>query len=791
MSKPTVPLADGHTLAPPSLASGSPSASAIQTMVGETERPLSNGSFEALGDVRRQASPRGFRLHASGRWIARRFETAHLAVWLLVSLTLVGVWVHGASNGFIPCEQDCGETFDALQYVDNYRLYGFRFGIVQDHATSPRIEARPYFYTHNVNLGGVLFTVLDALGAKPFWLKQLVTLAGFGAGLVYVYRATAYHTRSALAGLCVLTLFITDVEHVLAFGLSPLRAWHWLALFGLVFHAGRLARQPRSHPRTDWIGIFICALIAFACGYDYWIICLAVTLLLVAVCRPRDLIKPRHWPFFIGVVLAFVLPFVLRQIQMIAVLGFDFWMLDVVYSAAIKVSVLSRIVPVPSTDELDATYRAAGVLRAPSAPASSVLMILVMLSTLITYQLIPSIGLGTFVLTLSVGMLAIVAAVRLVRLRPRVLLLAPYSHGIRGHARRRLVGTIVLIAPLVLGVVAGLAFFSPHSLTFYLKHEFPLVAGPVLVIKGVVLAAIMSWVAAWRGLRRYGAAIAALLLIVDHLVVQVDNVRAFEPMDVSWIPAVEARHEATFAVSWLAHSVSAFTDTWAVGITPGLEREVSSRVGSGLPPFVPEDFFLFGERDADTNDGVYTRPDFWLYYRTDRRIPFDKPVPSCRTDYLTALLQRVGVGRASSAVNVSSLVASVTKARPGDVLTLGGRVSDNRGRTFHAELLHDGAPIAPTIFNCQTGVFVGEYQIPATMQPGPLTFGARLMAPDGRIIPVPEVQVDIVMDAPPAKRITWSQPTADELIAMNPTLPVADRGREYVIFDLRGLHRDR
>ena len=39
-------------------------------------------------------------------------------------------------------------------------------------------------------------------------------------------------------------------------------------------------------------------------------------------------------------------------------------------------------------------------------------------------------------------------------------------------------------------------------------------------------------------------------------------------------------------------------------------------------------------------------------------------------------------------------------------------------------------------------------------------------------------------DAPP-------QPTADELIALNPTLPIAERGREYAVFDMRGLYADR
>ena len=232
-----------------------------------------------------------------------------------------------------------------------------------------------------------------------------------------MFRATAYHTRSRLAGLCVLLLFVTDIEHVIAFGLNPLRAWHWLAVFGLLFHAGRvLAREPSVHPLTDWLGIVVCAAVAFGIGYDFWAICLVMTLLLVALCRPRDLLRPRHWSGFVGLGLAFLWPAVLRQMQIAAVLGPDFWLHDLIYSAAIKVSVLSLLVPVPPPDQLDAIYRAVGVLRAPATPSDSALTILLTLSSLVTYQTLPSIGLTAFTLTIVVGMLAIVAAVRLVRL---------------------------------------------------------------------------------------------------------------------------------------------------------------------------------------------------------------------------------------------------------------------------------------------------------------------------------------------------------------------------------------
>ncbi|MGE3272720.1 MAG: hypothetical protein AB7P40_28540, partial [Chloroflexota bacterium] len=230
-----------------------------------------SGSVTAVEAVLDTPPPEGTGINASvwpGQALALAGHLKRRLPAAIILLTMLGVWVYGSTTYFIPCRRDCGEVFDALQYVDNYRLYGFAYGLVQDYATSAAREAHPYFYTHNVNLAGIVFTLLDAIGLRPFWAKQLVTLAVFGASLTYVFRATAYYSRSWLAGIVVLALFVTDVDHVLAFSLNPLRVWHWLAIFGLLFHVGRLTRQPRRAPRLDRAAIVLLACVAFGIGYD-------------------------------------------------------------------------------------------------------------------------------------------------------------------------------------------------------------------------------------------------------------------------------------------------------------------------------------------------------------------------------------------------------------------------------------------------------------------------------------------------------------------------------------------
>jgi len=151
---------------------------------------------------------------------------------------------------------------------------------------------------------------------------------------------------------------------------------------------------------------------------------------------------------------------------------------------------------------------------------------------------------------------------------------------------------------------------------------------------------------------------------------------------------------------------------------PGREREIAARVGKGMPPFTLADFLLFGERDAAAHPALYMRPDYWLYFPTDQRVPFDRKSPDCRTDYLTALLRSARIGRPGPDVSVSHLGMLDRQVRPGDIVTVSGMVTDNRGRKLQADLLHDGVPVAPLIFNCQAGDFVGEYQVPTTLAAG-------------------------------------------------------------------------
>jgi hypothetical protein len=736
-------------------------------------------------------------MHGAG-WAERPALTtqrrARRSPWALVAGAVIGVallvvWINGARQWFVPCAADCGETFDAIQYAAKYRLYGFRYGLVQDMSTSAEPERFPLFYTHNVNVGGIGFAVLEALGVTPLWAKQLVTLLGFGAGLAYVFRATAYHTRSAMVGALVVACFAADYHHVLSFGLNALRAWHWLAIFGLLFHAARYVRESATRVR-DRVAILLLAGLSFGIGYDFWVVCLAISLLMSVAAAPGRCFAAGRWRTAGWIGVAFGLPVLLRQVQIAAVLGPAFWAADLYYSAVIKVSLLSRILPLPGMEEVDRLYERVDVLRPPAVPAQSVGEVLETFLDMARWEAVPT--LGALATALAVGVVglgvALTAATCLMSSRALVSVLARI--GLRGWNRRVIVGGSRLVTALALGAAAGLAVFAPLSFHIYLKHEFPLVAGPVLTAKGFVLA----W-AAWQvsssrrhWLWRMGPVIVAAVLVIDHAIVQAEDWSTRSAVDVSWIGAVQARADSTFAVSWIPGAVAAFSGHWVVGVQPGTERRILDRARTVRPPFDANDFFLVGRRDLATHQAVYRYPDYWLYFPTDRKSSTEA-LTDCREDYLMRTLRRPfqRLFRKPPRTALNGLWPE--RVRPGGVVSIVGHVEVNGASVERVELVGADGRVIPLGYDCRRGLFMGTYSAPKGSQSGLLAHRVWIVLADGHRSAGPFAYVTVDSEASKPRlaplRVPWPQPKVDELIEQDPGLPVAEVGSGYVLFDLR------
>ncbi|MBI2756445.1 MAG: hypothetical protein HYX52_07030 [Chloroflexi bacterium] len=717
--------------------------------------------------------------------------------FLVILTTLLVVWLDGARSAFIPCAANCGEAFDALQYVRNFRLYGFAYGLVQDMATSTDLAAHPFLYTHNFNIAGVFFTLLDAVGVTAFPLKQLLTLAGFGAGLVYLFRSVRLYSGSARLGLVTLILFATDRAHVLVFALNPLRAWHWLALFGLLYYVRLVACVPTWRVRSLWLPIGLLAFLAFGIGYDFWIVCLATGSVALLLRSHPARTRGAAFAQIACLGATFLLPIVVRQIQIILVLGPRFWLTDLVVSAAIKVSVLSQLVPVPSAAELDALYAQAGVLRPPASAVASLQDIATTLGDMLRFVTLPSVGLLSLTLVLIIGLGALIS-LAVSHLPP----LARWTVNTQNAAGPlpvpvAIFGAMHLLAALVIGIGVGLAAFAPLSFHIYLKHEFPLIIAPILVAKALVIEACLGLLLAatharLRVLRQVVALGAVAFVVADLVLIQVDNLLTRPGLSLSWINAVSARKESTFAISWIPNAAAVFTNNWVVGIQAGRERDIAARLTRGDAPFQASQYVLFGERDAAARGDEYMRPDYWLYFPTDQLTPFDAPAPTCRADYLTALLSAATWSSNVVRTSPGSLTAvDPVRAPPGSKFVVGGTLTAS-AENPRVEVTRDEVVVGRLPYNCQYSTFRGTVQIPRDLPLGVQRYQVRAVFPDGTMAGVGDFQITVDPSAPPTQEaaVPERQPTVDELVSLVPEIPIAARGAEFVLLDLRKVYME-
>jgi hypothetical protein len=693
---------------------------------------------------------------------------------ILILVTLLAIWMFGASSYFVPCVQDCGETFVAAHAVTNDRLYGMKYGQLHDSATIPDPERHPFLYSHNINLGSLVYVFLDRVGLTSLWEKQLVTLLAFGAGLYYVFLTVRHVTRSYVAALVVLFLFCTEYAQVLAFGLNALRAWHWLAFFGLIYHVLQYVSAEKKSCAADLFGITLFIAIAMAVGYEFLAIIGLITFFVTILCSKSWGRALTCVPWLLGSV---ALIFGLRQLQVISVLGLDFWSLDFLYSASIKLTALSKIFTIPSLAEVDAFYQARGILRPYSAnvPFDTILPGLKRWVSEVTF---PSAGFGSaasFVLVtlLSAGMLGFRAMQRLFSHR-----LVPQSKSIDVFA------TSQFMLALVLGTTAGLFLFASIAISIYLKHQFPLTAALLLIPKGVLIAACIHFIAARRQhLFATAAAFAlAMVLVADHIATQIQNRATIPSMSVGWIPEVSKRQEATFAVSWIPSSIAGFTRNWVAGIQPGRESAILERISHGQPPFTESDLLEVNLANRDEIEKYQLlRPDYWLYFTTDQKLEVQSVAPSCNRAYARRLWDDL-----TSARNAPRL-ASINFDAPAGAGTFAGELTVTGRAIAFVEIRYGEILLARVGLDCDLGKFSGTLvSVDFPFDTIPVKVDA--VSHSGERYRLGESMISLRMQrAARSSSQPRRQPSAADLSRINRTLPIAAEGVDFVLFDLRPL----
>jgi len=533
---------------------------------------------------------------------------------IIISIILAGILLNASKNSFVPCMQDCGETFYAEHSAANFNLYGSKYGLLEDNSTGPDIDRKPFLYTHNVNIGSLIFIAFQALGVSSLFAKQLVTLLAFGLGLFYIYRITHYITNQYLIGITALLLFASEITLVLAFGLNALRGWHWLGLFGLAFHVIRYVREcnPTYH---DKLGIFLFSFISFCIGYEFLAFSGLVSLFIILFCSKKLIYGIQTLTWLIASVLII---FSLRQLQVIYVLGFEFWCLDLFYSATIKLTFMSNFFSIPPLSEIDNFYAIHNVSRPGSSPAPLSQVWLGIMHMLKDVTL-PTAGLGSTI-SIFAGIIFSVSILCL-RINPPILFNRQSSIKSDLNENYTKLASQFYIA-LLLGITFAMFLFGGLSISIYMKHEFPMLICLFLIPKSIFIIQSLTYFLDPSTTKKIKVIAAALVIfiIVDHVITQIENVRAIHPMSVGWIPTIQKNTSASYVISWTPMSIAAFTENWALGIKQGAELRILDRIKRNEYPFTFEDLITPDQQDTRVISDISSiRPDFWVYFPFDDR----------------------------------------------------------------------------------------------------------------------------------------------------------------------------
>ena len=734
---------------------------------------------------------------------------------LLIAFTTAFLIVDARPTNFLVCRSDCGETLIADDAVARFKQEGLKFGLIQNHGTA----SAPTLYTHNVHIGALVHVGLYAIGIESFHGRQLFTLLAFAIGLLYIFLTCQVYSGSNVLALIVLSLFCTSYWGVLGFAFNALRAWHFLAIFATLFHLRGLFQEPDKRRIGHIIGLVVAASIAFGCGYDLWVICglvgASVAVGLAGVERKWSSL-PRYLAWLAVI---FAIPFAVRQVQIISVLGPAFWWQDIVYTVAIKVPGASKLIAIPPIQLIDEFYKAHSILRPPATPTNSAVEILRTAGDMFRAISIPRWGALSwtilFIFLLAGLWLAVKTAIR------GVSLTSPTGRTLTG-----------LLLPLSIGMALGLAVFAPFSLHVYLKHEFPLIAAPILIAQGLALY-VLGYALMCSRVKtlRISAGVALAVLIWGLGAVHyATTLNGLQP-NWGWVRVLQSLPSgAKVAMSayWgpefnealqLNHLHIAWVDPERAKVflthRQEYKRNSVTRAGSQserLRSAKP----IGGQQAQALPDGRY------FVYQPLARTPnynFDAASPDCAwQDPIWATIHAT-ITRKQNTVTFQPLMVARAESVPGSLVSIFGNVSGDIQGISKVELIKRASSQSsessslnhrteapkyqdpPPVYNCIYGTLKAWIRIPDVNKEAALEYELDVIYDDDRRIRIKGFRLEVSGDAVVSKvspdavvskdaviPIVAVQPSVSELLREFPGIRVvkADTSRSgYAIFDLQ------
>jgi hypothetical protein len=328
---------------------------------------------------------------------------------------------------------------------------------------------------------------------------------------------------------------------------------------------------------------------ALAFGIDYpFALFSCFTILSLTALRILPLRLSRLLPI---VVLAFGIPFLLRQMQVISVVGADFWIKDVAYSVIRRVPAVGLFVSAPDETTLRALYEQRNVVKWPGEGA------------LAPARWVARVGLAYFnVLGLPFFLIAGVWAAGMLTIRRPEIRTALRRGG------RPVIAAGFVALGLAGGLTASFLTFSEYFAGFYGVLLMPLVVHWVVVLLALtayVLLAHRRATIAWAG---RAVPIGALLLaafVIWRVGTEVRHYLELPPRPYPGRAALEQLHGQSVVTFWISRAVSTYTAQWAATLNDPRWRVIRPQ---DLPFDPRRDYYFFMEADKDSPR--YPTPDF-------------------------------------------------------------------------------------------------------------------------------------------------------------------------------------
>jgi hypothetical protein len=478
---------------------------------------------------------------------------------------------------------------DAMFYIvgKNFVDFGFwKTRLLDDYAVGNELAAHPMLYTHFPTISGIIQGLLQMAGIKDIHFIKLFFIPFFMAGMVYYYLVIRRLFSEKIA-LFAFAVTGTNYLAVLAWSDNTVHALHWLFLFGALYHylsiPSRVDMKGSSflHLFMAWFFIFISGPLTFI-----HTLFLMITIGLFHVLKIHSI----KFKYLMVLFSAPLLLFLIHQIRIISLLGWDIWFYD-------QVANIRKSSDMAVYKNLVDFYIEHGIVLWP--PSSGLQSLSFMKVVKLFYSGLKSKEGVAGIVVLTGLIIAALADVLIKRWRSAL--------NIDGFGKKILVISSASIAWNFL--------FSTHASNYFNATPYIMLAGMVNLGWGICFAYITS--------QPFLKIMKGKMIIYVSVVILCVGVFLFQRVDsilknpLSHIPGSEALHKyegATFYSNIWPLFVSYYTKEWTVG---GLSPEDAVKR-------VPQNAKWFLQKDK-LNYEKYSKPDYYFYAYWEKVAPFTTP----------------------------------------------------------------------------------------------------------------------------------------------------------------------